>query len=60
MGIVARNAGLFGLIGGFYAGGECLAENFRGKKDVWNGIYGGLLAGQVIAFKSKFLPCSIQ
>merc|ERR1712072_510607 len=49
---VARNSALFGLIGGVYMGGDCLAESVRQKKDVWNGIYGGLAAGQVLAFKS--------
>ena len=54
MGCVGRNAALFGLIGGVYGGIESVAESSRGKQDVWNGVYGGLAAGQIISFKSQF------
>merc|ERR1711934_27025 len=49
---VARNSALFGLIGGVYMGGDCMAESVRQKKDVWNGVWGGFAAGQVLAFKT--------
>lgn len=53
MSLVTRNAGFFGSIGGVYAGVDCFAEDIRGRKDVWNGIYGGLAAGQILSFKSE-------
>ena len=58
LGCVTRNAGFFGLVGGVYTGVDCLAEDFRGKKDMWNGVYGGLAAGQVITFKSEYTSLS--
>merc|ERR1711937_743760 len=49
---VARNSILFGLVGGTFATGDCMAASVRGKDDVWNGVYGGLAAGGVFAMKT--------
>merc|ERR1711981_996287 len=49
---VARSSVLFGLVGGTFATGDCMAQSVRGKDDVWNGVYGGLAAGGVFAMKT--------
>merc|ERR1712072_233459 len=49
---VSKNSILFAGIGGTFAATECMAESMRGKRDVWNGVIGGLAAGQIITFKT--------
>merc|ERR1712072_1154180 len=49
---VARNSVFFGLIGATFSGGDCLAQSVRKKDDLWNGVWGGLAAGQVLSFKT--------
>ena len=47
-GMMASAGGTFAAIGGIYAGVACASEGVRGKADFWNGVVGGLAAGQVI------------
>ena len=42
----------FALAGGVYVACECVVEKGRGKADIWNALYGGCLAGAVLAGKS--------
>eukprot|EP00656_Telonema_subtile_P024614 TRINITY_DN267_c0_g1_i1.p1 TRINITY_DN267_c0_g1~~TRINITY_DN267_c0_g1_i1.p1 ORF type:complete len:162 (+),score=31.78 TRINITY_DN267_c0_g1_i1:211-696(+) len=50
--VVKNNSLLFAAIGATYAAGEHIAWHFRGKQDIWNGVYGGLAAGAVIGVKT--------
>ncbi|KAL3895910.1 MAG: hypothetical protein SGCHY_004412, partial [Lobulomycetales sp.] len=45
----ARN---FAVVGGLFAGTECVIETYRGKNDMWNGVSAGAIAGAVLAAKS--------
>mmetsp|Transcript_20230 Transcript_20230/g.65858 ORF Transcript_20230/g.65858 Transcript_20230/m.65858 type:complete len:160 (+) Transcript_20230:61-540(+) len=51
----------FGFIGGAFAAGDAIAQDVRGKKDVWNGVIGGLAAGSVIGISAagKRLPVGV-
>ncbi|KAL0044966.1 hypothetical protein WJX82_003459 [Trebouxia sp. C0006] len=46
----------FAAIGLAYSGIDCVAETFRGKKDVWNGVFGGAAAGAMLGLRLGKLP----
>eukprot|EP00244_Chara_vulgaris_P010373 TRINITY_DN474_c0_g1_i1.p1 TRINITY_DN474_c0_g1~~TRINITY_DN474_c0_g1_i1.p1 ORF type:complete len:157 (-),score=36.54 TRINITY_DN474_c0_g1_i1:583-1053(-) len=46
----------FAAIGGVFAATDCLAERLRGKKDLLNGVIGGMAAGAVIGLRAGSLP----
>merc|ERR1712216_189945 len=52
-GVISRNALFFGAVGGTFAAGDHIARSFRDKSDAWNGFYGGLAAGAVVAVKAN-------
>jgi len=41
----------FALIGAMFSGSECVVESYRGKKDAYNGIAAGCIAGGALAVK---------
>ena len=51
LGVVARNAVGFGMVGLAFASVECAAESFREKKDHVNGVMGGTAAGAVLGIR---------
>jgi outer membrane lipoprotein SlyB len=50
---MAAQAGTFGAIGGLFVAGNAASESVRGKKDRWNAVAGGAIAGIPIGLKSK-------
>lgn len=38
---------------------QCAAEGVRGKADFWNGVYGGLAAGQVIGMRGRSMGLGV-
>ena len=54
-GMMASAGGTFAAIGGIYAGVACASEGVRGKADFWNGVVGGLAAGQVVGVRGRSL-----
>ena len=51
MGVVARNAAGFGMVGLAFASVECAAASFREKREAWNGVLGGTAAGAVLGIR---------
>lgn len=49
----------FAAIGLAFSGIDCAAETFRGKKDLWNGIYGGAAAGAMLGLRVGKLPVAV-
>lgn len=43
----------FASIGGVFAFTDAVSQEIRGKKDFWNGVYGGFAAGAVIGLRGK-------
>ena len=58
-GMMASAGGTFAAIGGIYAGVACASEGVRGKADFWNGVVGGLAAGQVIGVRGRSLGLGV-
>ena len=56
---MASAGGTFAAIGGIYAGVACASEGVRGKADFWNGVVGGLAAGQVIGVRGRSLGLGV-
>ena len=50
---------MFAAVGGLYSGVSCVSEGIRGKADFWNGVYGGLAAGQVVGIKGRSLGLGV-
>ncbi|KAI9331716.1 mitochondrial inner membrane translocase subunit Tim17/Tim22/Tim23/peroxisomal protein PMP24 [Obelidium mucronatum] len=42
----------FAIVGGIFAGSECVIETFRAKNDMVNGISAGCFTGAVLAAKA--------
>ena len=57
--MMASAGGTFAAIGGIYAGVACASEGVRGKADFWNGVVGGLAAGQVIGVRGRSLGLGV-
>ncbi|DBB07136.1 hypothetical protein WJX77_002223 [Trebouxia sp. C0004] len=49
----------FAAIGLAYSGIDCVAETFRGKKDIWNGVFGGAAAGAMLGLRLGKLPVGV-
>lgn len=53
---VMGNYGLtYSAIAGVFAFTDAVSESVRGKKDLWNGVLGGLAAGSVVGLKAQSL-----
>ena len=42
----------FAAVGALYTGASCTAASIREKHDMWNGVIGGLAAGQVFFLRT--------
>lgn len=52
---VMNNYGLyFAAVGGTFALADAVAQEARGKKDLWNGVVGGLTAGAIVGLRGWF------
>lgn len=49
----------FAAVGGAYALADAAAQDIRGKKDIWNGVLGGLAAGAVIGVRAGNMPVGV-
>eukprot|EP00271_Cylindrocystis_brebissonii_P019383 TRINITY_DN586_c2_g1_i1.p1 TRINITY_DN586_c2_g1~~TRINITY_DN586_c2_g1_i1.p1 ORF type:complete len:161 (+),score=15.28 TRINITY_DN586_c2_g1_i1:173-655(+) len=49
----------FATVGGVFALTDALAEQGRGKKDIWNGVLGGIAAGGVVGLRVGKIPAAI-
>lgn len=49
--VMASQGALFAALGAAFAAGDCAAESFRGKHDMWNGVWGGFASGAVIGLR---------
>ena len=58
-GMMFSAGAMFAAVGGLYSGVACVSEGVRGKADFWNGVYGGLAAGQVIGIKGRSLGLGV-
>ncbi|KAH7300678.1 hypothetical protein KP509_24G074200 [Ceratopteris richardii] len=53
---IMGNYGLtYGAVAGVFAFTDASVEQLRGKKDLWNGVIGGLAAGTVLGIRSRSL-----
>mmetsp|Transcript_21343 Transcript_21343/g.34504 ORF Transcript_21343/g.34504 Transcript_21343/m.34504 type:complete len:124 (-) Transcript_21343:4-375(-) len=59
LGIMTRVGTKFAMIGGVFVGVSCVAEDVRGKADFWNGVYGGLAAGQMFGMQARSLSAGV-
>eukprot|EP00897_Mesotaenium_endlicherianum_P003973 jgi/Mesen1/3603/ME000020S03135 len=50
---------LFAAIGGVFSFTDAMAEELRGKKDIWNGVYGGAAAGSILGLRVGRLPIGV-
>ncbi|CAK0786578.1 hypothetical protein CVIRNUC_009792 [Coccomyxa viridis] len=57
--IMGSYAATFAMVGGTFAIVDCLAETVRGRKDAWNGIYGGLAAGGALGVRMGRVPIGV-
>lgn len=48
----------YGVLGGVYTGVEAIAENVRGKKDMWNRIIGAGTAGSLVGLRNSSVAVS--
>ena len=39
----------FAVVGGIFAGTECIIETYRAKNDIWNGVSSGCITGSILA-----------
>ena len=44
-----------GAVGGTFAVGACFAAKLRDRDDYVNAVIGGMLAGSIFGYKSRFL-----
>lgn len=56
-GIVMTTA-TFAAVGGIFTGATAVAEDVRGKQDIWNGAIAGIAAGSVVGLRSGSLYAS--
>eukprot|EP00270_Netrium_digitus_P020613 TRINITY_DN853_c0_g1_i1.p1 TRINITY_DN853_c0_g1~~TRINITY_DN853_c0_g1_i1.p1 ORF type:complete len:154 (+),score=25.67 TRINITY_DN853_c0_g1_i1:53-514(+) len=49
----------FAAIGTVFAATDAIAQEVRGKKDIWNGFLGGLAAGSVVGLRTGSVPMAV-
>lgn len=49
----------YGALGGVFTGVEAIAENLRGKDDVWNRVIGAGTAGSLVGLRTGSIGVSI-
>lgn len=50
---------IFCAIGGTFAFVDAVSEEFRGKKDFWNGVFGGFAAGSILGLRAGRVPVGV-
>ncbi|CAM6127591.1 unnamed protein product [Calypogeia fissa] len=50
---------IYGAIGGTFGLVDAVSEKLRGKKDFFNGVFGGFAAGAIIGFRSGSVPMGL-
>ena len=58
--MMGRYGTYFALIGGAFSLTDALSQEFRGKKDLWNGVAGGVAAGAVVGLQGKSVPVALS
>eukprot|EP00250_Pteridium_aquilinum_P011681 c20237_g1_i3 orf=213-683(+) len=53
--IMGNYGATYGAVAGVFALTDASVETLRGKKDMWNGVIGGLAAGTVLGLRAKSL-----
>lgn len=48
----------YAALGGVYTGVEAMAENIRGKQDLWNRVIGGAAAGSLVGLRTGSIYAS--
>lgn len=49
----------FAAVGGVFALTDAVSQDVRGKKDLWNGVFGGIAAGAVVGLRAGSLPVTV-
>lgn len=49
----------YGAVAGVFALTDASVEKLRGKKDIWNGVMGGLAAGTVLGLRARSLKVGL-
>jgi len=57
--VMGAYGGLFASVGGAFSLTDALACEVRGKRDIWNGVFGGLAAGGVVGLRAGSLPVTV-
>ena len=43
----------FAAVGGVFAATDAIAQEIRGKRDIWNGVMGGFAAGGIVGLRGE-------
>eukprot|EP00475_Leptophrys_vorax_P041754 TRINITY_DN78803_c0_g1_i1.p1 TRINITY_DN78803_c0_g1~~TRINITY_DN78803_c0_g1_i1.p1 ORF type:complete len:157 (-),score=14.90 TRINITY_DN78803_c0_g1_i1:359-829(-) len=54
--VMGRYGAYFAAVGSAFAAADAISQEARGKKDLWNGVVGGLAAGAVVGLQANSLP----
>lgn len=57
--IMGNYGATYGAVAGVFALTDASVETLRGKKDMWNGVIGGLAAGTVLGFRARSLKIGL-
>ncbi|CAI8029512.1 hypothetical protein GBAR_LOCUS16765 [Geodia barretti] len=55
--IMGMRSVLVGTVGGVFAVGACFSAKLRDRDDYKNAVIGGMLAGSIFGYKSRFFTC---
>lgn len=57
--IMGNYGATYGAVAGVFALTDASVETLRGKKDMWNGVIGGLAAGTVLGLRARSLKIGL-
>ena len=50
----------FAAVGGIFAATDAIAQEIRGKRDIWNGVMGGFAAGAVVGVRGENMSSGFE